>query len=199
MCNYSLILDTELEISQFKTQLAFRCLYSFVSAVQLHRGCVHLAKGSGCFLFRFVHTFFSPLFGGVNPLQKGKSVLNSISLLGEQTIDISRCTKRSLTVTRVSSPVCKPGSINLTNIKLKQLPDLLAINSICECSQVWESGYSQTMCQFGNFSHTHLAHTQGFDINCFGVGLFLPCGLFDPSAIESCTNLSIDLDQLVTV
>lgn len=79
-------------------------------------------------------------------------------------------------------------------MKLKQLPDLLAINFICECSEVWESDYSQAICQFGNFSHLYLVCIQGFDINWFGVELFLRHGLFDPNAIESSTNLSIDFD-----
>lgn len=78
-------------------------------------------------------------------------------------------------------------------MKLKQLPHLLAVDFICECAEVWESDYSQAICQFGNLSHPYLACTQGFAISCFGVGLFLHHGLFDPNAIES-TSLSIDFD-----
>lgn len=56
-------------------------------------------------------------------------------------------------------------------MKLKQLPDLLAINFICECSEVWESDYSQAICQFGNFSHLYLVCTQGL----ISTGLGLSC------------------------
>lgn len=84
-------------------------------------------------------------------------------------------------------------------MKLKQLPDLLAVDFICECAEAWESDYSQAICPFGNFSHPYLTCTQGFDINSFRVGLLLHHGLFDPNAVENSLSFSIDLDELITV